>query len=74
MLDRYSLRENKWLQGIYALREKLFAAYGKQIFSGDMNNTQLSESLNSDLKDYLQSDYNLVQFFKHYDRAIEDKR
>ncbi|OIT30584.1 protein far1-related sequence 5, partial [Nicotiana attenuata] len=74
MLDRYSLRENKWLQGIYALREKLFAAYGKQIFSGGMNSTQLSESLNSDLKDYLQSDYNLVQFFKHYDRAIEDKR
>nr|XP_016513209.1 PREDICTED: protein FAR1-RELATED SEQUENCE 5-like [Nicotiana tabacum] len=42
--------------------------------SGGMNNTQLSESLNGDLKDYLQSDYNLVQFFKYYDRAIEDKR
>ncbi|XP_059306355.1 protein FAR1-RELATED SEQUENCE 5-like [Lycium ferocissimum] len=45
MLDEYNLHENEWLQGIYALREKLFA-----------------------------SDYNIVQFFKHYDRAIEDKR
>ncbi|XP_060202428.1 protein FAR1-RELATED SEQUENCE 1-like [Lycium barbarum] len=74
MLDEYNLRENEWLQGIYAFREKLFAAYGKNFFSGGMNSTQLSESLNGDLKDYLQSDYNIVQFFKHYDRAIEDKR
>jgi len=74
MLDEYNLHENEWLQGIYALREKLIAAYRKQTFSGSMNSPQLSESLNSELKDYLQSDYNLVQFFKHYDRAIEDKR
>nr|XP_016514616.1 PREDICTED: protein FAR1-RELATED SEQUENCE 5-like [Nicotiana tabacum] len=74
MLDEYNLHENEWFQGIYALREKLFATYRKQTFSGGMNSTQLSESLNSELKDYLQSDYNLVQFFKHYDRAIEDKR
>ncbi|XP_009799717.1 protein FAR1-RELATED SEQUENCE 5-like isoform X2 [Nicotiana sylvestris] len=72
ILDEYNLHENEWLQGIYTLREKLFAAYGKK--SGGMNNTQLSESLNGDLKDYLQSDYNLVKFFKYYDRAIEDKR
>ncbi|XP_060190807.1 protein FAR1-RELATED SEQUENCE 5-like [Lycium barbarum] len=74
ILDEYNLHENEWLQGIYALREKLFAAYEKKFFSGGMNSTQLSESLNGDLKDYLQSDYNIVQFFKHYDRAIEDKR
>ncbi|XP_016501813.2 protein FAR1-RELATED SEQUENCE 5-like [Nicotiana tabacum] len=74
MLDEYNLHANELLQGIYALKEKLFAAYRKQTFSGCMNSTQLSESLNSELKDYLQSDYNLVQFFKHYDREIEDKR
>ncbi|XP_075103764.1 protein FAR1-RELATED SEQUENCE 5-like [Nicotiana tabacum] len=53
MLDEYNLHENEWLQGIYALREKLFAAYGKKTFSGGMIITQLSESLNGDLKDYL---------------------
>ncbi|XP_070014354.1 protein FAR1-RELATED SEQUENCE 5-like [Nicotiana sylvestris] len=74
MLDEYNLHENEWLQGIYALREKLFATYRKQTFSGGMSSTQLNESLNSELKNYLQSDYNLVQFFKHYNRAIEDKR
>ncbi|XP_075091674.1 protein FAR1-RELATED SEQUENCE 5-like [Nicotiana tabacum] len=74
MLDEYNLHENEWLQGIYTLREKLFAAYGKKTFSGGMIITQLSESLNGDLKNYLQSDYNLVQLFKHYYRAIEDKR
>ncbi|XP_075112302.1 protein FAR1-RELATED SEQUENCE 5-like [Nicotiana tabacum] len=29
ILDEYNLHENEWLQGIYTLREKLFAAYGK---------------------------------------------
>ncbi|XP_075103798.1 protein FAR1-RELATED SEQUENCE 5-like [Nicotiana tabacum] len=73
MIDEYNLHENEWLQEIYVLREKLFAPYRKKTFSGGMNITQLSESLSGDLKDYWQSDYNLVQLFKHYDRETEDK-
>ncbi|GMP34943.1 hypothetical protein CsSME_00007598 [Camellia sinensis var. sinensis] len=34
-----------------------------------MKSTQLSESLNADLKEYLRSDYNLIQFFIHFERA-----
>lgn len=61
MLNEYNFREYERLRRIYDLTEKLFAAYKKQKKnSGGMNNTQLSVSLNSDLKDYLQSDYNLV--------------
>ncbi|XP_043700361.1 protein FAR1-RELATED SEQUENCE 5-like [Telopea speciosissima] len=35
--------------------------------------TQLSESINSDLKDYLRPTLNLVWFFKQFERIIEDK-
>ncbi|XP_075088489.1 protein FAR1-RELATED SEQUENCE 4-like [Nicotiana tabacum] len=46
MLDEYNLRENEWLQGIYALREKLFAAYGKNFFSDDEYMKSLSIKVN----------------------------
>ena len=36
-------------------------------FSVGMTTTQLSESINFDLKDYLQSDYDIVKFFIHFE-------
>ncbi|XP_055960382.1 protein FAR1-RELATED SEQUENCE 5-like [Mercurialis annua] len=39
-----------------------------------VRSTQLSESLNGDLKDYLKSDLDISQFFKHFERVLEDKR
>ncbi|KAF7153688.1 hypothetical protein RHSIM_Rhsim01G0226000 [Rhododendron simsii] len=39
-----------------------------------MKRTQLSVSFNSDLKDYLRSDHNLVQFFTHFERLLDEKR
>lgn len=35
---------------------------------------QLSESFNSHIKDNLKSDLDLVQFFKHFQRAVDDRR
>ena len=39
-----------------------------------MTTTQLSESINSDLKDYLQSDYDIVKFFINFERLLDAKR
>ncbi|XP_024164623.1 protein FAR1-RELATED SEQUENCE 5-like [Rosa chinensis] len=39
-----------------------------------MHSTQLSESFNASLKPYVKSDYDVVQFFKHIDRLLNDKR
>ncbi|KAL7230818.1 hypothetical protein ACSBR2_009160 [Camellia fascicularis] len=39
-----------------------------------MNNTQLSESFNAFLKDLIQPDHNLLQFFMHFDRVLCEKR
>jgi len=43
-------------------------------FSAGMTTTQLSESINYNLKDYLQSDYDIVKFFIHFERLLDAKR
>ena len=39
-----------------------------------MRSTQLNESLNGDLKDYLKFDLGVAKFFAHFNRVIEQKR
>ncbi|KAK6774318.1 hypothetical protein RDI58_029557 [Solanum bulbocastanum] len=39
-----------------------------------MRSTQLSESFNGSLRGYLKSDLDIVQFFKHFERSVDDKR
>ncbi|VAH25937.1 hypothetical protein VPH35_018896 [Triticum aestivum] len=39
-----------------------------------MRSTQLSESLNSDLKDHLKSDLDILCFFKNVERVVKGKR
>ena len=46
----------------------------KNTFTLGVRSTQLSESLNEDLKAYLKSDLDIVQFFEHFARVVEQKR
>jgi len=39
-----------------------------------MRNTQLSESLNSDLKRHFKFDFDIIRFLKHFERVVEYKR
>lgn len=45
--------------------------YGRNTFSAGKKSTQLSESFNSPLKDYLKFDLDIVQFFKHFQRVVD---
>ncbi|KAG6708290.1 hypothetical protein I3842_06G073800, partial [Carya illinoinensis] len=74
MLHKYNVCDNYWLQHLFELKEKWAKAYVKMSFSAGMTSTQLSESLNSDLKDYLLSDYDIVKFFTHFERLLNAKR
>ena len=74
MLNEYSVHDNDWLQSIYDLRVKWARPWVRWAWSVGMKSTQLSESINSDLKDYLKSDYNLVQFFIHFERLVNEKQ
>ena len=52
MLEECDLQQNTWLMGIYQLREKWAKYFMKTAFTLGVRSTQLSESLNSDLKIY----------------------
>ncbi|PIN12418.1 hypothetical protein CDL12_14969 [Handroanthus impetiginosus] len=70
MLEKYGLQSNKWLERMFKIREKWALVYGRQIFCADLTTTQRSESMKSVLKRY----HNLLQFFNHIDRLIDDRR
>jgi zinc finger SWIM domain-containing protein 3 len=73
ILHKYNVCDNSWLQRLFEVKEKWAKTYVKMSFSAGMTPTQLSESLNANLKDYLQSDYDIVKFFTHFDRLLNDK-
>jgi zinc finger SWIM domain-containing protein 3 len=39
-----------------------------------MRSTQLSVSLNSELKRQFKYDFDIIRFLKHFDRVVADKR
>ncbi|CAN1849458.1 Protein FAR1-RELATED SEQUENCE 5 [Linum perenne] len=48
--------------------------YGRHMFIADMMSTQRSESMNNVLKKYLKPKHNMLYFFEHYIRLVEDRR
>ncbi|KAK2662456.1 hypothetical protein Ddye_001030 [Dipteronia dyeriana] len=74
MLDEYNVHENTWLKSIFDLKEKWAYPYVRHAWSAGMKSTQLSESYNATLKEYLKSDLNVSQFFMHFERVVNDKR
>ncbi|XP_004301415.1 PREDICTED: protein FAR1-RELATED SEQUENCE 5-like [Fragaria vesca subsp. vesca] len=73
MLNTYNAHGNPWLSSIFRLKEKWAKPYVNWAWSAGMHNTQLSESFNASLKSYVKSDYDVVEFFKHFDRLLNDK-
>ncbi|KAH6832702.1 hypothetical protein C2S53_015746 [Perilla frutescens var. hirtella] len=74
MLEKYELENNEWLQRLFKIREKWALVYGRQSFCADMITTQRSESMHSSLKKYVSYKHDLLQFFHHFDRLIDDRR
>ncbi|KAL6575156.1 hypothetical protein OROMI_012441 [Orobanche minor] len=74
MLEKYRLKENKWLNALFELREKWALVYGRDTFTADMKSTQRSEGMNNVLKKYLKPEHNLLRFFEHYERVLSDRR
>ena len=60
MLDKYDLRQNNWLDDLFEKRKKWASVYGRHAFSGGARTTQLSESLNSQLRGYMSPTLNVL--------------
>ncbi|KAL3846337.1 hypothetical protein ACJIZ3_003740 [Penstemon smallii] len=74
MLDKYGLQTNDWLERMFKKKEKWALVYGRQVFCADITSTQRSEIMNSVLKKYVSHKYNLLQFFHHFTRLIDNRR
>ncbi|KAI9186774.1 hypothetical protein LWI28_020717 [Acer negundo] len=68
MLEKYNAQNNNWLKNIFNIREKWASTYVRHVWSVGMKSTQFSENFNANLKDYLKSDFNVAQFFMHFER------
>jgi zinc finger SWIM domain-containing protein 3 len=62
------------LNSIYKVKKKWAECYMKDVFILRMRSTQLSESLNSDLKRHFKSDFDIIRFLKYFERVMEYKR
>ena len=71
---RSNVETQTWLDSIYKVKEKWARCYMRNAYTIGMRSTQLSESLNSDLKDHLKSDLDILRFFKHVERVVQGKR
>ncbi|KAJ6830163.1 protein FAR1-RELATED SEQUENCE 5-like [Iris pallida] len=74
MLGQYDLNDNPWLNQLFKERKKWALPYRRGTFCADMRNIQRRENLNSMLKDYLGLKQDLLQFFKHYERIVDEHR
>lgn len=72
MLDVYGLWENDWLHEIFEYREKWAIAYGRHNFCADIRSAQLRENFTANLKKYLKSDSDVIPFFKHLGKVVND--
>jgi zinc finger SWIM domain-containing protein 3 len=74
MRNKVEEKKASWLDSIYKVKEKWTECYMRDVFSLGMRSTQLSESFNSDLKKHLKSDFDIIRFLKHFERAVQGKR
>ncbi|RDX91156.1 Protein FAR1-RELATED SEQUENCE 5, partial [Mucuna pruriens] len=74
LVGDYKLKENWWISSIYKIKEKWAKCYMKNAFNICLRSTQFSESSNADLKTGLKPNFDIIHFFKHFDRVVNDKR
>ncbi|KAL7207666.1 hypothetical protein ACSBR1_029587 [Camellia fascicularis] len=58
----------------FGVKEKWGWPYVRNAWGAGMSSPQLSESFNVFLKDFIQFDHNLMQFFMHFNQVLCEKR
>lgn len=74
MLDNYGLQQNDWLKWMFREREKWAVVYGRNTFFVDRKGSHLVESLFHDLRNYLYSDIDVLDFVKYFERVVDEQR
>ncbi|XP_059663742.1 protein FAR-RED IMPAIRED RESPONSE 1-like [Cornus florida] len=74
MEKEFAIENNKWLANLFGLKHVSARAYVKHVWSAGIRTTQLIESFNAYLKQYLARQYALPEFFKHFEMLLFYKR
>ncbi|KAK2446644.1 protein FAR1-RELATED SEQUENCE [Trifolium repens] len=74
LLVKYDAKESDWLQRLYTLKEKWASCYMNKVFTLGMRSTQLSESVNADIKSFMDAKLDIIKFFKRFEDVVEQKR
>ncbi|XP_021826892.1 protein FAR1-RELATED SEQUENCE 5-like isoform X2 [Prunus avium] len=74
MLDNYGLQQNDRLKWMFREREKWAVVYGRNTFFVDRKGSHLVESLFHDLRNYLYSDLDVLDFVKYFKRVVDEQR
>lgn len=74
LIEKYDLRNNEWLTKHFDERDKWALPYGRQIYCADMKTNLQSDTLTTALKKYLSPQMDLLTFFKHYERLLDEHR
>jgi zinc finger SWIM domain-containing protein 3 len=74
MLEKYDLRHNEWLSKVFDEREQWALAYNRHIFGADIVTALQAESFSGVLKKFLSPQLDLLSFFKHYERTVDEHR
>ncbi|KAJ1691977.1 hypothetical protein LUZ63_016132 [Rhynchospora breviuscula] len=67
-------KDEKWKNGIYECKEKWAYCFMKNSYTLGIRSTQASESMNSDLKNYLSCKLDVNRFMEQFDRVVDAKR
>lgn len=73
MVDRFKLRDVKWVQSLYDDRACWVPTFMRDISFAGLSTGSRSESLNSLFDKYVQVDTSLREFIEHYRLILEDR-
>ncbi|GAU38767.1 hypothetical protein TSUD_64980 [Trifolium subterraneum] len=74
LINDYNAHDSDWLKSVYAIKKKWASCYMKESLTLGMRSTQISESVNAHFKSCMKPNVDIVQFFKHFEQVIEEKR
>ncbi|XP_054809814.1 protein FAR1-RELATED SEQUENCE 5-like [Prosopis cineraria] len=74
LLSSYNVHENGWLKSTYDIKEKWAWCYVKETCTLGMRSTQISESVNADVKRCTKPKLDIKRFFKRFDKVVAKKR
>ncbi|KAB2620597.1 protein FAR1-RELATED SEQUENCE 5-like [Pyrus ussuriensis x Pyrus communis] len=74
MIEEFNIAQNKWLKGLYAIREKWCPVFSQDAFSVRIKSTQRSESMNNVFHRMSTKTMTLTEFVLHYEKQANGMR